>query len=202
MIRNFNPQDIPNFPNIKILSYMKQNNVSKDYLLIERPPFISAFINIDNQYGIFIEQFRPIIDRTTLEIPMGKIEKFDLSVKDALIRELQEECNLFLEEESSFLLVKNIKTEATTKLTFTNCDIVEESPNFLSPGFSTSQQYPFMISLTSSSEDITAFFEQHKLFSQEIDLKAHIKKLNKDLFDQLDGLSRYYLISFLYQQTL
>ncbi|MDK2818440.1 MAG: hypothetical protein KFW21_03205 [Spirochaetota bacterium] len=201
MIRSFTPQDIPDFPNIKILSHTK-NKISKDYLLIERPPFISVFINIDNQYGIFIEQYRPIIDKITLEIPMGKIEKFDLSIESALIRELQEECNLFLGEESSFLLVKNINTKAIEKLSFTNCVITAETPNYLSPGFSTSQQYPFLISLSSSSKNISHIFDDYILFSQETDLKVHLKKLNQGLFYQLDGLSRYYLISFLYQQSL
>lgn len=198
MIRPFNENDISNFPNIKILTHKKSNNTEKEYLLIERTPFIAAWISINNKYGIFIKQFRPIIQQTTIEIPMGKMESFETSPQETLIRELQEECNLFLGEKPS-LLLKNNHTQEILTLEFQHMTINEHSSTYLSPGFSTSLLHPFMIELY--SEDFHKFTnpDKYSLFSQEENLSVYLLELKDSLFDQLDGISRYYLLNFLYE---
>ncbi|MGL5956587.1 MAG: NUDIX domain-containing protein [Brevinema sp.] len=194
MIRHINAQDLPNFPNIKILSHKKNNGQQKDYLLIERPPFVSCFVTINKQYGIFIEQYRPIIAKTTLEMPMGKIEAFESKPQEALIRELKEECNLFLED-NAFILVK--ENNNIRRLDFESFELKAYPPNYLSPGFSTSIQHPFILNLQYSSGK----YDQYSLFAQEEDLKVHLKKLSPSLIHELDGASRFYLINFLYEQS-
>ena len=194
MIRNFNAQDIPSFPNIKIVSYAKDRKDSKDYLLIERKPFVTCFVTINDTYGIFVKQYRPIIGKTTLEIPMGKIEDFDSSPSGGMKRELQEEINLFTEEK--YILVKNPHTYSTREIFFDKIAIIAESPNYLSPGFPTSQQYPFMVRL--HINDFEEKLGEDVLFSEEEDLEVVFLPLESQLTEELDGLSKYYMIMFLY----
>ncbi len=192
MIRKFTAKDLANYPNIKILDY-QDGNYKKEFLFVERKPFVSCLVVINNTYGIFVEQFRPIINQNTLEIPMGKLENSE-SPKDALIRELQEEINLFLEEQA-FLLLKG----EPQKLIFDDFYIKEHPLANIGTGFSHSTQYPFTVYLHNNREDILTIIDDH-LCSQEDDLKIHIKKLDENLLGELDGLSRYYLMDFLYHQ--
>lgn len=199
MIRPFSIDDISHFPNIKILEAQHNHKYTKNYLLIERPPFISAFISINHTWGIFVEQFRPIINKTTIEIPMGKMETYENSPHESLIRELQEECNLFLTKKP-YLLLKNHGNQELCTLYFEDCHIIQHPSNYLSPGFSTSLQHPFMIELTTQQHDIHHILETHYPFSNEDSLNVYIFKLEEELLQKLDGISRYYLINFLYEQ--
>ncbi len=196
MIRKFTANDLINYPSIKILEYQK-GDYKKEFLLVERKPFVSCLVVINNTYGIFVEQFRPIIDKNTLEIPMGKIEDFDTSPKEALIRELREEINLFLDDQA-YLLLKD--GNQTIKLIFDSFNIIEHPSANIAPGFSLSTQYPYTLYLQSDRENLLTTINNFKLFSQEDNIKLHLKKLDESLLSELDGISRYYLMDFLYNQ--
>ncbi|MGL4676194.1 MAG: NUDIX domain-containing protein [Brevinema sp.] len=144
---------------------------------------------------MFVEQYRPIIGKNTLEMPMGKIEAYESNPQEALIRELKEECNLFLEDKA-FILVK--KNDRDYRIDFNYFEIKAHPPNYLSPGFSTSMQYPFILDLQCTN----SLLDSYSFFTQENSLKVHLKKLSPILIDELDGVSRFYLINFLYEQSL
>lgn len=194
MIRAFSPKDISNFPEINILSYPEHN--PKEYLFIKRKAFISCVVVIDKKYTILVEQFRPVIQQDTLEVPMGKIDPTDLSPKDALIRELQEECNLFIDDPYYLLVEKDNSTE-TKKIIFDSIKLKKDKENYLSPGFSNAKQYPFVVEFSTKYDNFLEQLNGFHLLSQESSINLQVQIINKDLIDKLDGISRYLIASYI-----
>ncbi len=192
MLRKFTDSDIAKHQNIKILEHTRPDGSKKDYLFVERRPFISALVSIDGAYTILVEQFRPVIGVTTLEIPMGKLEK-DESPEQALFRELQEELSLHLDAAPKLEVLSDGKPEF---IEFGGMEITSYEPEYVSPGFSNSICYPFTVNLVNPSRPIDCC----SLHPKEEGLTLHLKEINSELADQLSGISRYSLIEFLYNK--
>ncbi|MGL4563308.1 MAG: NUDIX hydrolase [Brevinema sp.] len=197
MIRSFSAEDIADFPNIKILSYPATQ--PKKYLLIERKPFVSCLVIIDQKYTLLIKQFRPVIQQETLEIPMGKIESYDPSILSATIRELQEECNLFIQE-NSYLVVKNNKTSVEKHILFSSYQFKADIPNYTSPGFSNSKQYPFTLTLETQSGNFLEDLEGFHLCSQEQNLFVTLAEISPKLVSELEGITKYMVMDYLFHK--
>ncbi|MGL4388423.1 MAG: NUDIX hydrolase [Brevinema sp.] len=202
MIRAFEEKDIPFFPNIKILS---PADSPKNYLLIERKPFVSCLIIIDQKYTILVRQFRPVIQQNTVEMPMGKIEEYDHSTLHAIIRELSEEISLFItadktDKDRAYLSIINSLTKDSKNIIFSSFKFTEEKVNYISPGFSNSKQYPFILELSTHSGDFLKECIGYELYSQENNLIVTVSEISKELMNHLDGLTRFTLISYLFNQ--
>ncbi|MGL4394403.1 MAG: NUDIX domain-containing protein [Brevinema sp.] len=197
MIRPFEEKDITSFPNIKILA---NPELSKEYLLVERKPFISCFIVIDQKYTIFVEQFRPVINQITTEMPMGKIEETDLSPREATIRELAEEVSLFVDGNKAHLCVLDPKTKEFKDLEFSFYKFTEEKPIYVSPGFSNSKQHPFILELETPKDNFLDQIQGYELCSQESNLTVSFARISEELIDRLEGVTKFMLISYLFHK--
>lgn len=192
MRRALKAEDLPFFPNLEILSYTKENGYTKDYLVVQRRSFISCLVVIDNNFGVFVQQYRPVIDKTTCEVPMGKLEPNE-SPLQALERELQEECHLFIGEKPH-IKVKNSSQEK--HIDFTSISIEALGYIYPSPGFSYLRNYQFIIKLSSEKNNFMEQLEGYSLFSTEEGLEVFIKPLTKDILNKLCGISQHYLLEF------
>jgi len=112
-------------------------------------------------------------NKETLEI-IGKIEKKDPSIEAALKRELQEECNLFLDNNTAHLIIQNPITLQIKRIFFPQYSLISETPDYLSPGFSTSKQYPYILYPDTKSKDFIKELSNNQLISQESNLSLYI----------------------------
>lgn len=198
-IRKFMPEDIDKFPQLHILSIKDKSNTISEHLRIERRDFISCLVIIDNTFSLFVEQFRPIIKRKSLEIPMGKTEKFDLNPEKTAKRELQEECNIFVNE-NPYILVRN--GLSTRKIFFKECHFDAYQPISLNLEISTCQQYGFLLKLQTQSGDFLSELNEDVLFSNEEKINLKLLPISPELFDKIDFISYLYLIRYLYDQII
>lgn len=198
MVRKFTAEDIIRFPEVQILQHKRSNGTCKDYLMIKRKDFISCFVTIDNRFGIFVEQFRPIIKQKTLEVPMGKIEPSDPSRDHTVHRELAEEINLILQE-PPYITAKNRKTSAISQIYFSEWKLEYLGFEYPSPGFSDYKNYRYIMQLMTMNRNFHELTEKYDLFSQEPQLKVISQPLHEDLFDKICGITRHYLTDFLYR---
>jgi ADP-ribose pyrophosphatase len=60
------------------------------YYMLELQDYVSVVALTDDRQILFVRQFRPVVDRDTLELPSGHVEKHE-SPEDAARRELLEE---------------------------------------------------------------------------------------------------------------
>lgn len=198
MVRKFTAEDIIHFPEVQILQHKRSSGAGKDYLLIKRKDFISCFVTIDDHFGIFVEQYRPIIKQKTLEAPMGKIESSDLSRDHAVQRELAEEIHLILEPQAH-IITKNRKNGALSRLYFSEWKLKYLGFEYPSPGFSDYKNHRYILQLMTIDRNFHQLTEKYDLFSQEPQLKVITRQLNEDLFDEICGITRHYLTDFLYR---
>lgn len=198
MVRKFTAGDIIHFPEVQILQHKRSNGTCKDYLIIKRKDFISCFVTIDNHFGIFVEQYRPIIKQKTLEVPMGKIEPSDLNRDHTVHRELAEEINLSLQA-CPYITAKNRKNGALSQLYFSEWKLEYLGFEYPSPGFSDYKNHRYILELMTIDRNFYQLTEKYDLFSQEPQLKVITRPLNEDLFDEICGITRHYLTDFLYR---
>lgn len=199
MKRPFTPEDIEKFPGIEVLSFTKQNGVVKEYLCFRRRDFISCFVVIDEALALFVRQFRPIIDRWTLEVPMGKIDSGE-SPRTALIRELREECRLNLAAQP-FLTVRTAKG-LEKNIAFTQAAIEEAGVTHPSPGFTDVQNFCFTAYLSTPNGDILRQLEGCTLLSEEIDIEPCALPLDKTLPEKVCGISRHYIYEHFFKKQI
>lgn len=76
----------------EIKANIKGKEVTRELLHLKSA--VSAIITDEEGKVGLVQQYRPTIEQTTLEIPAGVLDKEGYSPKETLIEELEEECGL------------------------------------------------------------------------------------------------------------
>ena len=77
--------------------YECKNEKNETYNKVVLKGAVGCLVINENHEIVLVKQYRPILGKHTLEIPAGTLDK-NISIKDTLIEELEEECGIKRED--------------------------------------------------------------------------------------------------------